>query len=562
MTTTHPTHRLALAGLSALCLSAMLACTGMVASEDAEGGPAGNGTGATGSGGPGQTLTGEDPGTKTMHRLNSVEYNYTVADVLGTTLAPADSLWANEEDHGFDNIAKALRVDDKQFQRYFDAATAIADDVFANPTAKANIVTCATADDAACVQGVIGAVGLRLWRRPMAAEEIATYEKVYAAARLLGEDHDSSLKAVLRALLSSAEFIYRIEYDADPASTTPHPVSSYELASRASYFLWNSAPDAELLAAAADESILDAEAYATVIDRMLADPKSDRFTRNFVGQWLGARQVDKHGVKTELFPEWSPALATAMAEEVYAYFNEFAKGDRPWLDFLKADINYIDANLAGLYGMAPPASGIARVEDTSDQRFGFLGMGAFLALSSYEYRTAPTLRGRWILINLLCTHPKDPPPNVPTLDADPSSPDASEQNVRERLEQHRVDPVCASCHAALDPYGIALENFDAIGKYRDTYKNGSPIDASTTTVEGDTFVGLQGLADVVTAKDEFKSCVTEKLFTYSLGRNVEETDRPYLDAIRQEWLAGSGTLKDLTRRLMLADTFRFRRAAQ
>jgi len=565
---THLTHpRLTLASLGALCLSAALACTGVVADEDA---PAGSGAGTstggtTGNGGSGgatpPSIVNGDPGTKLMHRLNSAEYNNTVLDVLGSALAPASSLWSSEEDHGFDNIAAAMHVDDKQFQRYFDAAGLIADDVFNNAALKATVVTCAT-EDSACVQSVISGIGLRLFRRPLAAEEVATFEKVYTAAKALGETHDNSLKAVLRSLLSSAEFLYRIELDPDPASFVAHPVSAYELASRASYFLWNSAPDAALLAAAESGAILDTTQFSTIVDSMIADAKSDRFTNSFVGQWLGARQVAKHGVKTDLFPEWTPALAASMANEVYYYFNEFAKGDHSYLDFLKADINYIDTNLGALYGIPAADPNFNRVTDTTDHRFGFLGTAAFLALSSYEYRTAPTLRGRWILINLLCIHPKDPPPGVPTLDADPTSPDASEGNVRARLEQHRQDPVCASCHAALDPYGIALENFDAIGKWRDTYKDGTPVDASTTTVEGDNFVGLQGLTDYVTGKDEFKSCISEKLFTYSLGRSVEDADQQYLAAIRAEWLAGNPSIKDLTRRLMLADTFRFRRAAQ
>jgi hypothetical protein len=571
MTTKFNRPGLNLAGLAALCLGATLACTGVVTDDDegpgANGGPnagsgAGSGAGSsTGGAGtiPGQTLQGEDPGSKTMHRLNTTEYNYTVADTLGTTLAPATDLWLDEEDYGFDNIAKAKQMNDQQYQRYFDAASAVAEDVFANPTLKAGIVTCAT-EDSACVQSVISAVGLRLWRRPMAAEEITTFENVYNAAKLLGETHDNSLKATLRALLSSSEFLYRIETDPDPASLTPHAVGPYELASRASYFLWNSAPDQALLTAAADGSILDSTAFGAIVDSMYMDMKSDRFTNSFVGQWLGANKVANHGVKEEVYPTWSPALASSLAQEVYYYFNEFAKGDHPWNTFLTADINYIDANNAALYGMAAPA-GVTRVTDTTDKRFGFLGMGAFLALSSYEYRTAPTLRGRWILINLLCIHPADPPPGVPPLDANPDDPNAAESNVRLRLEQHRTDPVCASCHSALDPYGIALENFDAIGTYRDAYKDGTLVDASTN-LEGTDFVGLQGLADFVTNKAEFKSCVAEKLFTYGLGRAVEETDKPYLTNVVTEWQAGTGTIKDLVRRLMLADTFRFRRAAQ
>ncbi len=513
-----------------------------------------------GTAGGGGGVGGIDPGSKLMHRLNSAEYNHTVGDVLGTTLAPADSLWASESDKGFDNIAAKMHVDDKQFQRYYDAAKAIADDVFGSPALKASIVTCGTADDPACVQSVISAVGLRLFRRPLSPEDITTYANIYAAARLLGEDHELSLKAVLRALLSSAQFLYRIELDPDPTSLTPHPVDAYELASRASYFLWSSAPDAELLQAAADGTILDEAAFDAIFERMFVDPRSERFARSFVGQWLGASEVPKHAARADLFPAWTPALATAMSEEVFQYFGEFLRGDRSYLEFLKADVNYVDATLATFYGIAAPAPTMTRVEERSDQRFGFLGMGAFLALSSYDYRTAPTLRGRWILINLLCTPPKDPPGNIPELDADPTSPDASEQNVRQRLEQHRADPSCAGCHSALDPYGLALENFDAIGSYRTNYKNGTPVDASTMTDDGVAFTGLQGLVDVVSGKDEFTSCVAQKLFTYSLGRGVEATDQPYIEAVRQEWLAGTPTLKDLVRKLMLADTFRMRRA--
>ncbi len=544
------------AALGALCLSSLLACTAVIGSERA------GADDGTGSGSGSQQIEGKDPGSKTMHRLNSAEYNNSIADVLGTALQPASSLWANEEDLGFDNIASVLRVDDKQFQKYFDAAGTIADDVFGNVTLKSRFVSCATADDAGCVQSVIHGLGLHLFRRPLASDEVATYEKVYAAARTQGEDHDGSLKQVMRALLSSAEFLYRIELDSDPASLTPHPLNPYELASRVSYFLWSSAPDDLLLSAAADGSLSGDAVLTDAVDRMLADPKADRFVRNFAGQWLGVRKVQNHGVSASVFPDWSPALAAAMAEEVYQLFGEFARTDRSWLDFLKADVNFVDAALATLYGMQPPPQGIVRVEDQSDGRFGFLGTGAFLALSSYEYRTAPTLRGRWILINLLCTPPKDPPPGVPKLDADPTSADASEQNVRQRLEAHRENPTCAGCHAELDPYGIALENFDAIGKFRTTYKNGSTIDVSTTLSDGTAFAGLQGLADVVTAKPEFTQCIASKLFTYGLGRGALATDQPYIDAIRSKWAdGGSPTLRNLIHGLVMADTFRLRHAA-
>jgi hypothetical protein len=542
-----------LGSIATLTLSlAVPACTGQIIEPSGKGGP-------EGADGPGSDAKGTDPGRKAMHRLNRAEYNATVQDVLGTALAPATELWRGGENHGFDNIAEVLGIDDLQYQRYFEAAAALAEDVFATPPARDRVVSCTTADDLACVRSIIGATGLRVFRRPLDAEEVGTYQRVYERARQLGENHEGSLEQVVRALLASAEFLYRIETDPDPSSATPHPVAPYELVARLSYFLWSSAPDDALLSAAADGTIGDAAKVPAIVDRMLDDPKSDRFVRNFVGQWLGARRVSAHAVSPELFPEWSPALASAMAEEMYQYFFEFLRTDGSWLEFLKSDVNFVDGDLARLYGMSAPGQGMARVEVTDDGRAGFLGLGGFLALTSYEYRTAPTLRGRWILINLLCSPPRDPPPGIPALDDATGSAEASEQNVRVRLEEHRTNPVCSGCHAAMDPYGIALENFDAIGKFRSAYRNGSAIDVSTALPNGTAFEGLAGMSDVVAAHPKFTACVTEKLFTFALGRGVERTDRPYLTQIEQEWRREKPTLRSLIKSLVTADTFRLRR---
>ena len=258
-------------GVGAVCLSTLVACTGMVTGSD--GNPSGanplppdgqgQGAGSSSSGG-GSGLPGAgngsgglatqqpiDPGAKLIHRLNTAEYNNTVADVLGTTVVPGDNNWAAEETAGFDNIAAVQLVDAKQYKKYYDAAGAVATDVFANASAKAKIVTCAATDDAACVDGIINATGLRLFRRPLTAEEVTTYHKVYTDARGLSLTHEPALQQVVTALLASAEFLFRMEFDADPASTTVHELNGYELASRLSYFLWQSAPDDALLAAAA-----------------------------------------------------------------------------------------------------------------------------------------------------------------------------------------------------------------------------------------------------------------------------------------------------------------------
>jgi hypothetical protein len=574
-------------GVGAVCLSALVGCTGLVSGSNggssvgndgtaASGNSTGNGTAGTAPIGPdgkpiptgtgGGSMAGAggassvqpiDPGSSLIHRLNTPEYNNTVADVLGTTLQPADGLWAAEETAGFNNQAAVQLVDDKQYQRYFDAANAVAANVFANAALKAKIVTCATTDDAACVNGIINATGLKLFRRPVTADELTTYHKVYTDARALGLAHEPSLQNVLAALLASAQFVYRMEFDAAPTSTTVHDLSGYELASRLSYFLWQTAPDDALMKVAGDNSLTQTAVLTAQIDRAAADPKFERFTQSFIGQWLGVRKVGAHAVTATVFPSWTPALGAAMANEVYSFFDEFAKGNLPWTDFVNADVNFVNADLAKLYGMPAPASGTQRVVNTTDNRFGFFGMGAFLALSSYEYRTAPTLRGRWILLNLLCTPPQEPPPGIPKLDA-AADDAAAQQNVRQRLEAHRASPICASCHATLDPYGLALENFDAIGAYRSAYPNGSVIDASTVTADGAMFTGLKGLAAQVAKQPSMLSCVEKQLFTYSLGRAPGDTDQPYLSLVQQAWTADTPTLPRLIKGLVLADTFRKR----
>jgi hypothetical protein len=518
-----------------------------------------------GSGGVGASagmtlVTPVDPGAVLIHRLNTAEYNNTVRDVLGTAQQPGTPLWRAEQTADFDDIAAVESVDDKQYQLYYDAAGVVARDVFATATLKAKVLSCETADDLACVQGFINGVGLRLFRRPLSSDEVTTYQKVYTGLRSAtpASSHDAALEQVLVALLASAEFLFRVELDPVPSSAAVHPLTSYELASRLSYFLWQSAPDDALLKVAADDSLSTSATLSAQIARLSADPKYDRFSRSFVGQWLGIRNVATHGVNAVAFPSWSPTLGASMAEEAYAFFGEFTRGTRPWTEFVTADVNYVDKTLAAFYGMTAPASGTQRVTNTTDHRVGFLGMGSFLALSSYDYRTSPTLRGRWILLNLMCAPPPPPPDGVPVLDPNGATADASQQNVRKRLEQHRASPVCASCHANLDPFGLALESFDGIGQYREAYAGGSPIDASTQLSDGTTFSGLSEMVAYVAKRPQLLSCVTNELFTYGLGREPTATDQPYLAQIRQDWLTDSPTLPRLIEKLILADTFRKR----
>ncbi|HVY28816.1 MAG TPA: DUF1592 domain-containing protein [Polyangiaceae bacterium] len=546
------------------------ACTGVLDGDPMNSvmsGPPGSTSGGSGntggSGSSGGASAQAAPGFKAIHRLNNSEYNATVADVLKTKLQPANGSWRVYELNGFDNMADVQLVDTDQYQRYFDAAGSLADDVFAIPDFRAAFLTCTTPDDA-CVKGLIGNLGLHLFRRPLKPAEVDNYKAVYTAGQGQGYDHEGSLKHVLRALLSSSEFLYRMEFDPNPASADKHPLNGYELATRLSYFLWSSAPDDALLAAAADNSISQDATIKSTVDRLLKDPaRAPRFVQNFYGQWLGGRRVAEHAVAPDVYKSWTPDLANALAEEMYDYFADFLNTDRSWLEFLTADENFVNGPLATLYGLPAPAAsstGLTKVTNTTDARKGFLGLGGFLAQSSLDRRTSPTLRGRWIMINLLCTHPPSPPQNVPKIETAAGMTDLSKGNVRAILEKHRTDPNCANCHKLFDPYGLPLEQFDGIGAYRTTYADGSPVDPSTTLADGTNLKGLDELASSLSADPRFKQCVADNMFGYGLGRLATDADRPALDDIQKVWNNGTEvpSLRRLIQAIVLAPSFRTR----
>ena len=527
-----------------------------------DGSGASGGAASTAGTGTGGAITNV-PGLSLMHRLNTAEYNATVADVLGVASQPATTNWRGGETDGFDNIAAVLGVNDEQYGLYYAAAEALATEVFASDALRAKVLTCATTDDMACVKTIISQTGLRVFRRPLLDAEVTNYAKVYTAARGQGEDHTSSVKHVLWSLLSSAEFLFRMEFD--NGVNTKHPVSGYELATRLSYFLWSSAPDDALLAAA--PTLTTDAVINTTVDRLLADKtKSARFVNHCAGQWLGARKVVSHAVDKMVYPSWSTDVATAASQEMYSYFDEFLRNPLPWTDFLTKDVNYLTAPLAGIYGIPNVTSTTpVRTEYAADNRSGFLGLVGFLSVSSVDRRSSPTLRGKWVLLNLLCAPPPPPPADVPLLEAGAVDPDKA--SVREVLEAHRAAPACNACHSIMDPFGLALEQYDGIGKFRTAYPDMSAIDPatelpmSTSFPDGVKFSGLSGTADVVKKDARFQTCVTEKLYTYGLGRSLSTEDKANSAAVTKTWQTGELSLNKLLHTLTTAEAFRNRTPA-
>ncbi|HVJ16456.1 MAG TPA: DUF1592 domain-containing protein, partial [Polyangiaceae bacterium] len=396
---------------------------------------------------------------------------------------------------------------------------------------------------------------LRAFRRPLEAWETTDFVARYQAALALGDDHNAALQQVVSVILASPQFLYRMEFDADPLSAAVHPLSAYELASRLSYMAWSSMPDDELFQLAGSGALLDSATLTAQVQRMLADPKSSMLIDSFAAQWLGGKRLDLHEADVALYPTWNADLKLSMQQEMGAYFDEFLHGGRSYSEFLTADVNFVTPALAGVYGMAPPAqAGLSRVEDTGDQRFGFLGLAGFLTYTSRKDRTAPSIRAKWVLDALWCTE-LSPPDDV--IVAELPAP-GENQTVRDVLALHRANPACAPCHNTMDPVGLGLENFDAIGGYRATYTNGLPIDASGEMPTGETFTGFADLATLVAQAPQFVPCAAQKLFVYGLGRSIGPS-QSYVDQIVENWKTTGLGLNELVEQFVLNDIFRYRR---
>jgi hypothetical protein len=336
----------------------------------------------------------------------------------------------------------------------------------------------------------------------------------------------------LQFILASPEFLFRIETPRTDVKTATYPVDDLSMASRLSYFLWSSIPDDSLLTVASQSKLKDPANLDQQVKRMLADKKSEALIDNFVEQWLHLRNLKTSSPDLQVFPDFDDNLRQAFKEETTLLFDNIMREDRSVLDLLNADYTFVNERLARHYGIPGIYGGqFRRVKVTSDERRGILGHGSILTVTSYPNRTSPVERGKWILTNLLGVPPQPPPPNVPPLQ---ESSVEKPQSLRERMEQHRKDAVCAGCHRLMDPIGFSLENFDAVGHWR-TNDEGRKIDATGTLFNGAAIDGVSGVRKELLAKpDVFVGVMTEKLMTYALGRGLEYYDMPAVRKIVQD----------------------------
>ena len=384
------------------------------------------------------------------------------------------------------------------------------------------------AEELPCARQILSTLTRRAYRRPVTEADLAPLLGFYAAGREQA-GFDQGIQLALERLLASPEFLFRIERD--PQEVAPHTayrVSSLELASRLSFFLWSSIPDDELLEVASRGALQDPGVLAHQVRRMLADPRAEALVTNFAGQWLRLRNVPGTSPDTRLFMDFDEALRRAFRRETELFFGSIMREDRNVLDLLDADYTFVNERLARHYGIPNVyGSRFRRVTLANENRRGLLGHGSILTVTSQANRTSPVVRGKFILDNLLGAPPPPPPPNVPLLEETQVN-----GTLRQRMEQHRSNPVCASCHKTIDPMGFPLENFDAVGAWR-TEDAGVPVDAAGSMPDGSTFEGMAGLRTVLRGRASglFVTILTERLLTYALGRGVEYYDAPALRAI-------------------------------
>ncbi len=424
------------------------------------------------------------------------------------------------------------------------------------------IFTCrpeSAAKEEACATEIVSTLSRRAWRRPVEKAEVAELLSFYKLGRESGS-FDNGIEIAIRRIISGPEFLFRAE--ADPPGLkpgTPYRIGDLELASRLSFFLWSTVPDEELVAIASKGKLRNPKVLKAQVQRMLADPKSSTLVTNFASQWLTLRNLQSVVPDPALFPDFDNNLREGFIQETEMLVDSIIREDRNVVDLLNADYTFVNERLARHYGI-PGVYGnrFRRVPITDEARRGLLGQGSFLTLTSVATRTSAVQRGKWVLTNLLASPPPAPPPNVPALEA---SAGGEPKTLREQLSAHRADPVCSACHKVMDPIGFSLENYDAVGRWRDKDK-GLKIDATDVVFDGSEVGGASGLRNFLLGKqDMFVRALTEKMMSFALGREVDYYDMPAVRTILRDAAAQQNRFSAIVMGIVTSDAFMMRTVA-
>ncbi len=512
---------------------------------------------------------GTSPGPAPLRRLNRSEYTATIRDLLDIHLDVGHALPADGAGgEGFDNAAETLFLSPVHAEKYMEAAKLAITTLATDAKARARVFIVKPEDNLApeqAARAILEPLLMKAYRRPVQQNEIDPYVALFRSARKSGSTFEDSVLFTLRGVLMSPQFLFRIERP-NP-QPRPRLLDDYALASRLSYFLWGTMPDSLLFDLAAAGKLQDPETLKWQVARMLRSPKSTEFLTRFVEQWLGTRELGRSiNPDAKLFPMFADdELRADIRYQPVMFFREILVNNLSLLNLIDSGFTIATRKLQKLYGLnvkppRPDAGGQPqRIElPEGSHRGGMVGMSAVLIASSYPHRTSPVLRGKWLLDTILGTPPPPPPPDVPALD---EHDDGTPRSMRERLSKHRANPVCAGCHSRIDPLGFALENYDAMGRWR-TEDAGKPIDSSGELPDGTTIAGPEELkAALLQKKSLFVRNLTTKMLAYALGRGLTLRDSCTVDSIAEIVKSSDYKAQSLTDAIILSSPFRYQEAA-
>lgn len=504
---------------------------------------------------------GTDPGKTTIHRLNKNEYNYTVRDLFGLKLRPADNFPEDGSgESGFDNNADSLFLPALLVENYFESAGIIVGAVYADPSIRSRYLFTkpspqVTANDAA--KEIISYWSSLIYRKPSDEQETTRLLALFQGEIAQEKTFEEAMQMPLFAMLISPNFLYRSSLTTPQAE--PSLINDFELASRLSYFLWSSMPDRELFEIAAKGELQDPEMIEKQVKRMLSDEKAKSLGMHFGGQWFGWELLrSSANPDTEKFPQFTFQLRVQLYQESMMFFNDLVKNNGDIYQFLNSDYTFLNESLAKFYKI-PGVTGnqLRKVTLTDENRGGVLGMGSVLTATSLPLRSSPSIRGSFVIQDILGIDLPEPPMNIEQLPEDDR--EIKGATVRDSLEQHRNDVNCRSCHAMIDPIGFGLESFDAIGRFR-THQNGVELDTTGEMPDGLEFSSPAELKKVLLDdKEQFARHMVRKVLTYALGRDITPYDRPVIKQITDKVIADGGSIQTAFIEVANSHPFRYRR---